>query len=258
MNYEELRLLTFDALRKYEGDNIQTRIIINQVSDLATSKGSSLQRNDRDKLVHLVSDLIVEGVLGWGLNYDNPDPPFMHISEYGRTVLDAGIVQPYDPDGYLAYLKTQAQNIDDIILIYITEALQTFRHNNLLSAAVMTGVASERAFDLLLESTYNALTNPDQQKKFEKLLDSTRTKEKFDEVKKAILKIRSNLPKEINETLESGLDGVFNLIRITRNDAGHPTGKTVRREQVFVNLQLFVPYCRCVYSLINYLKNNPI
>ncbi|AIF84159.1 hypothetical protein NTE_02104 [Candidatus Nitrososphaera evergladensis SR1] len=237
---------------------LQTRSIIHDVEELAVKKGYAFQRQDKDKVLYLISEFMTEGLIGWGLNYDNPEPPFMHISEYGRAVVLSQKPQPYDPDGYLANLKTEIPGIDETIMIYITEALQTLRRNNLFSAAVMTGVASERAFELLLDAVSNAVTGNGQPEKFEKLKNDTRTKYKFDEVKKVVMQLPVQRRNEIDENLESNLDGVFNLIRITRNDAGHPTGKKVRREDVLVNLSVFVPYCKCIYRLIGHLEKNPI
>lgn len=213
---------------------------------------------DKDKVLHIISELITQGVLGWGLNFYNSEPPFLHISEYGKTVIESSKPQPYDPEGYLKYLRTQVSNVDDIIIAYITEAVQTLRTNNVLSAAVMVGVASERAFNLLLDALLSSTLVGKSRSNLERLKERTNLKQKFDEVKKVIVQHRKNLPNDLEENLDSNLDGIFSLIRVTRNDAGHPTGKTISREQVFVNLQLFVPYCKCVYELIDFLKKNTI
>lgn len=48
------------------------------------------------------------------------------------------------------------------------------------------------------------------------------------------------------------------MIRNYRNDAGHPTGNQLSKEHAFANLQVFIPYCKKVYELIEYFNNNPI
>lgn len=259
MNYEELRPLTLETLKRIQGNNnLQTKIIIIEVENYAKSKGLNFTREDKDKVLHIVSELITQGILGWGLNYDNAEPPFLHISEYGKIVIESGKQQPYDPEGYLTYLKSQIPSVDDIIVTYITEAVQTLRTNNVLSAAVMLGVASERAFDLLLDALISSTLLGPSKPNFEKLKERANIKQKFDETKKVIIQHKEKLPEDLEENLDSNLDGIFNLIRETRNDAGHPTGKRIMREQAFVNLQLFVPYCKCVYGLIDFLKKNMI
>jgi hypothetical protein len=270
LKYEELRPLVFEVLKSSDSEN-QVIMLIDAVQRLffekgfdrddnqyqmVSERGKRLLDKDRERIRHLISELVTEGILSWGADEMHSGPPYLSITEYGQIAIQNSTPQPYDPEGYLAYLKSQVGSLDSIIELYIVEATQTFRRNNLLSAAVMTGVASERAFDMLLDAVAKAITGPGKQKKFEDLKTYTSTKTKFDEVKKVIMQNRSKLPQEIDETLESDLDGIFTLIRIARNDSGHPTGKIMRREQVYVNLQLFVQYCRCVYRLIDYLNKN--
>ena len=60
------------------------------------------------------------------------------------------------------------------------------------------------------------------------------------------------LPDEIKENLDTNLDGIMNTIRNFRNDSGHPSGNRISREQCYVNLNLFVPYCKKAYQLIDF------
>jgi hypothetical protein len=51
------------------------------------------------------------------------------------------------------------------------------------------------------------------------------------------------LPNAATEDLDINLNAVQSIIRIARNEAGHPSGAhSPSREQVFVNLQIFLPY----------------
>ena len=47
----------------------------------------------------------------------------------------------------------------------------------------------------------------------------------------------------------SGLGAVQSILRIARNEAGHPTSATVNREQVYVYLQIFIPFARQLMRL---------
>lgn len=58
------------------------------------------------------------------------------------------------------------------------------------------------------------------------------------------------LPRPVREGLGTTFAGVANLIRATRNDAGHPRLDSVTREQVFANLQLFPQYRTWVVDAI--------
>jgi hypothetical protein len=39
------------------------------------------------------------------------------------------------------------------------------------------------------------------------------------------------------------------VIRNFRNQAGHPTGTIISREQAYILLQLFIPYAKKLYQL---------
>jgi hypothetical protein len=69
--------------------------------------------------------------------------------------------------------------------------------------------------------------------------------------------VRPKLPPELGDDLNVQFDGVFNLIRFYRNDAGHPTGTRIERMSAFTSLVLFVPYCKRVEELVNWLDANP-
>jgi hypothetical protein len=61
------------------------------------------------------------------------------------------------------------------------------------------------------------------------------------------------LPHEGVEDLEANFNMIQSVLRIARNDAGHPTAAAPRREQVYVYLQLFVPFARQLMRLRNML-----
>jgi hypothetical protein len=42
---------------------------------------------------------------------------------------------------------------------------------------------------------------------------------------------------------------IQSVLRIARNEAGHPTAATPQREQVYVYLQIFVPFARQLMRL---------
>ncbi len=46
------------------------------------------------------------------------------------------------------------------------------------------------------------------------------------------------------------------MVRYNRNAAGHPTGKQVDKDTLFANLQVFIPYCKYIYDLKDYLDTN--
>ena len=269
MDYEELRPLVLESL-KNSGN--QVVVIMNDVERIAVNKGyyqnfpewqyggqstkHQMPKEDREKVREIINDFVIEGILGWGIDELNPGPPFLKVTRYGKKCIDKQSPQPYDPDGYLEYLKSEIPDIDDIILMYISESLHAYLRGLMLSSTVMLGGASEKAFLLLFESYTNALLNPEKKKKFTARLTAP-IKRKIDMLRQEfeILKKDNQIPKELADDLEIQLDGICNFIRNCRNDVGHPSGRKIDRSLAYANLRLFVPYCRRIYDLIEYFSN---
>ncbi|MDQ5853872.1 MAG: hypothetical protein M3380_17765 [Chloroflexota bacterium] len=87
-------------------------------------------------------DLFRTGHIAWGYDLDNAGPPFCHLTERGRKALIHLSRDPMNPDGYLAYLKSQVE-LSDIPRSYIMEALQTYSADCYKATAVMVGGAAE-------------------------------------------------------------------------------------------------------------------
>lgn len=271
LDYEELRPIVLDTLK--EQPETQIINILNRTEGLAINKGyykdvkewqymgqvtkHKMPSEDREKIREIINDLVVEGILGWGINEHNPGPPFLKVTRYGQVCLSHAEPQPYDPDGYLKYLKSEIPNVDGTVIMYITESLNAYLRGLTLSSTVMLGGASEKAFLLLLESFTNAISDPTKKAQFENNTKG-QIKKKSDEFRKTIIQIRKTLPKPLSDDLDTQLDGIFNFIRTCRNDVGHPTGRKIERSLAYANLRLFVPYCKRIYELIEHFKNNTI
>jgi len=275
LDYEELRPLALEALKLPHSRPLTLSLIINAVDKIARSKGfyddvkpwmvgigasyeHYMPREDREKVRQIVWEFILQGILAIGLNENNPNFPFVSITEHGKEVLESEKISPYDPDGYLKNLKDEIPNLDPLIEMYLSESLQAYLKGLMFSSAVMLGVASEKTFLLLFEAFTNALGSQPKKKRFQKLQESIRTKRKFDKLKTEIMIIRKTLPKELSEDLESQFDGIFNLIRVTRNDAGHPTGRQIKRGVQYTHLYLFILYCKRIHGLIDYFSKHTI
>ena len=66
------------------------------------------------------------------------------------------------------------------------------------------------------------------------------------------------LPAEIQSVLTQQIDGIYDLIRRTRNEAGHPTGRRMERDETHALLLLFPTYCKTVHELMEWLATNKI
>lgn len=119
---------------------------------------------------------------------------------------------------------------------YVREALRAFNARCYLACSVMLGVASEQAFRGLAEAFVAA--NGEQGGKLGKLLLNPRSTyaTRFEEFRKRLEPLRSALPHDLADVLT--LDAVAELLRVTRNSVGHPTGADVDEDTARVHLQM--------------------
>jgi hypothetical protein len=215
---------------------------------------------DGPTFVHeVIWDLIVQRVLTVR-NYSNYSWAAVSVTDYGAEVLKEQRWSPYDPDGYLVELQKQAPDLAILCQMYVQEALQCFRSGCYLATVVMLGAASEGIVLELFRRLVAALKAgkiPEASSLEDKIEKQQSLHRKYEVFKKYFDSIvRPKLPSELSDDLSLQFDGVFNLIRYYRNDAGHPTGTHIERMSAFTSLVLFVPYCKRVEDLINWLDAN--
>lgn len=218
-----------------------------------------LQYEDEDgmRALEIFHELYREGVIVSGSHPRSigaMEWPLYRVTEYGRKVLETADYVPHDPEGYLAKIKRDVPEIDPAIIRYLEEALGCFKAGHLLAAAVMTGCAAEKAMLLLVEAFGDALGDAEEQQRYKKVVEKQwMISRKYHELWKRLSQKLKQMPEPLQEDLGVILDRVFDLIRSTRNDAGHPAGKIVDRDIVRANFILFPSYCKRIYGLIEHL-----
>jgi len=144
--------------------------------------------------------------------------------------------------------------------MYAEEALQCFRSGCHLAAVVMLGAASEGIVSELFRRFVAALKAggvPEATSVEGKIEKEQSVYRKYEVFRKHFDSlVKPKLPSELGDDLNLQFDGVFNLIRYYRNDAGHPTGTRIERMSAYTSLVLFVPYCKRVEDLANWLDAN--
>lgn len=181
------------------------------------------------------------------------------LTKRGKHLLDSNDdFEPYDTDRYLATLARQLPNLDPIIRAYAQEALVAHANECFLASSVMIGVGSERAFQLLGEAFANWLPT-NEAKRFRDVFDKPRQTyiAKFQEFRHRIDPLKDQLPEEFRDNMALTLDSVLNLLRVTRNEAGHPTGRRIDSHEAYINLQLFGRYLKKLYDLRDFFLANP-
>jgi hypothetical protein len=265
-SYEEIRNAALDILAKRETASYQPnqyvhlRIGVAEVLDRRDS-GSGSQSGNRPSLTsgdsalfqEIFWDLFRQGVITLGLDDANDKYPFFRVSSFGERMLahqDAYFF--HDVSTYTKVIEDEIPAIDETTLTYLQEAMQAFKSGCILSSSVMIGVASEHTFDLLMQTIDG---NPAFDKTFvavRKENSMLRRVTKFREIMEK--KELAGLPHDLREDFDTNVGGIQALIRNFRNESGHPTGKIISREQQYVNLNLFVPYAKRMYQLMNHYR----
>ena len=210
--------------------------------------GPDLSSHDRELFLEVFWTLFREGIITLGLNDSNREFPFFRISEFGRRI--AAHQQAnffYDVATYEQLVKSEVPQIDTVTLQYLKEAMQSFRAGCILAATVMLGVATEHTFLLLLEKIEQSASHS---ATFGGVAKERTILQRVNKFKNILDQQSGVLPSAVKEDLDTHFAGILSVIRTFRNQSGHPTGKVIDREQAYVLLQLFIPYCKKMYQLM--------
>lgn len=211
-----------------------------------------LDRADSEIFLEVFWDLFRQGIITLGLNDSNRQFPFYRVSKLGKQIAESRSVYFFhDVSSYEQAICTEVPNINDVTLLYLKEAMQAFRTGCILSSSVMLGVATEHTFLLLLEKIES---NPTHQAIYKSVFEQKTILQKINKFKNILDQNSKALPSEVKEDLDTNFAGILSVIRNFRNQSGHPTGKIIDREQAFVLLQLFIPYSKKLYKLMEHFQ----
>jgi hypothetical protein len=216
-----------------------------------------------DAVRGVIWELIIQGLVvpgtGIGSGAGSPELPFFQVTEWGKKCLASGEFTPYDTGRYIERLKAKVTQVDPTVILYLTESLTGFRGASYLGSAVMLGVGAETLLLSLRDAVHAALDTPAKQAKFASDTKGRPAKRIYDEIRKRLDPIMQLISNDLGkEDITAELTGIFDMIRKTRNEAGHPTGRKVEREEAFALLQLFPLYCSAGYAAIEWLGKNPL
>jgi hypothetical protein len=127
----------------------------------------------------------------------------------------------------------------------------------------MMGVASEAAFFETVHSFNQWLgaTPNTEGVRLRKALNDpmgVTTKKAFDLFQPVFALKRDDFPFRVRDSIEQEVYPVFNLLRVYRNDAGHPKSISPNRDDVATHLRLFPRYLELLYALKNHCEQATI
>jgi hypothetical protein len=145
-------------------------------------------------------------------------------------------------------LKREVPDISPEAIAYLDEAVAAFYAGCFLASCVMLGVAAEAEFLRLVDIAVSSQTHG---AAFKAVIKETFVRTKITKFQAALKPLLPTLtPRNHFEDFETNLSLIQSVLRVARNEAGHPTGTSVpERAQVYVFLQLFVPFARQLMRL---------
>jgi hypothetical protein len=182
--------------------------------------------------------LVARGLVYIDISQPAPENWTWRLTGAGQDSAKDEHFNPDDSERFLARLRTDAPDLPNLVELYMREAMLSFAARAYLASAVMLGVASEVA---LLEVSAAAATWLGRYgSKLAELLKKERTPlaSISDALRRALEPHKHLLPEELSNGLTLTLDALADAIRLTRNDSGHPTGKTLSREDQYIALQM--------------------
>jgi hypothetical protein len=205
-------------------------------------------------IIECVSELMSLGLIIPYHNESNYWKEWLGVSERGQEYIN-NVNSPYDPDGYLKRIRSKTSSIDPIVFAYLSESVAAFNRHLYFASAVTLGAASERLILLLVDSANSFIQRASSGSAI-RTEDSIFTS--YRNFRKKIDPHKKLFPGQLRESYETILDTLFNLIRMTRNDAGHPKKASLDEALVRVGLEAFGQYLNTVNELTVFLNQaNP-
>lgn len=198
-------------------------------------------------------DLFREGIISWGFNLANSEPPFCHLTERGADAMAQLSRDLSNPAGYLAHLKAIGA-LNAIAMSYITEGLDAYNSGCHRAAAVMVGCAAE-CLTLELRDTVVAKFQGKSQPVSPKLQD-WRVKTVLDQLAVEIDDRRASMPQQLREEHSSYWSAFTGQIRMARNEAGHPNSiDPVTVDIVHASLLIFPQLAKLSLELLAWIRS---
>jgi hypothetical protein len=243
---EVLLELVYEMEAKREGGSMQQNTLLNAARDRL---GMLYDHHPWDTVVLTQwHELFRTGVLAWGFNLNNPNPPHFHLTETGLRALANATRDPSNPAGYLQHIQTRGR-LDPIALSYITEGLECYVVGLYKAAGVMVGVAAEAVVLELRDVVVDQMTQRQLPVAGDlnswKVLTVTRALGRvFD------THLKPKTQHELWERYDANWSAFAGQIRMVRNDAGHPTSiAPVTEDAVHASLLIFPELCGLVDAL---------
>jgi hypothetical protein len=255
LNAGENGVDTFDRLLDKAAHELARRDDLTAPRKLFSPGSASLRPLDAERVLDIAWDLARRGIATFDPNASGPDWPGLRRSRYSEQALGRAPLRFSDRNGFLKAFPLEAADISPDAAVYLREAAAAFTMDCLLSACVLLSIAAEGEFLKLLRVAKNSAAHGGC---FSRIGDELSTTAKISRFREAMRPIQDLLPRPATEELDHNLDTIQSVIRFVRNGSGKPSGALPpSREQVYLYLQLFLPFAKQAMRLRRELNERP-
>lgn len=194
-----------------------------------------------------VWDMIAAGILVPGKDSNNDEWPFLSLTEPGEELVEEEDPTPADPEGFVETVDRIIPGEQQRVLLYLREAVGAFNRRLYVAATVMLGVAAEGLVLRLADAIVVAYDDrADGEEWYADKIEGQFALRQFRAVREQISAASDDMPYELREGFETHWQSIHGLLRMERNESGHPTGVKRTRDEAHASLLLFPTLARLV------------
>jgi hypothetical protein len=205
-----------------------------------------LDDSDTELIRDVFWDLFRQGFITLGTGNNDSWPHFRLSHHAAHTLNQASPYRFHNSASYIKLVKAEAPDISRDTEEYLDEAVQTYYAECILASCVLLGVAAEIEFERMIEAGAAGAHSGH----FAKANKAGKIRTKITEFQKSFPALPQNIRDQAGEDFEMHMNATQSVLRVARNQAGHGSiSRVPNREQMYVNLQMFVPFAGCVERL---------
>lgn len=174
----------------------------------------------------------------------------IHPTTRGKAAAADSTLNPDNVPAYLTRVMQDIPDLTDIPQFYLGESLRAYASDCYSASTIMLGVAAEAVFYDVAAPFSAWLSGSAGQTLAAALGKPTLAYiQKFVEFQKRLSASKGHLPPALQQNLDLNINSVLELLRLVRNDVGHPTGIKIDRQSAFQYLVVFPGLAKRLYAL---------
>ena len=190
-----------------------------------------------DAILTQWGELFRTGLLAWGMNLSNPNPPYFHATGLGKRALANATRDPSNPAGYFRHLDGFV-SLSPTTESYLREGLECYVAGRTKAAAVMVGAATESIVIDLRDTIVLHMKSNGQEPKSK--ITAWQIKSIIDGLNAYVMSRTPPMDAQLADEYKANWYSFSHYIRMVRNEAGHPTSvDPITDDQVHAALLMF-------------------